>query len=1193
LIWVSALFTHLVAIRDATLLFAGCALVFFIDLATPVGLVSGIGYIGLVLISLRSRVERLATFAAAAGTVLIATAALVEGSFDSLLSDATLTALLSSAVMWLAAAPGASRRQSSRERTSADREYLDMALSASGMRVWDWDVRRNSMKLEGAAGHLHAGLVAHAAQDARGFIENTAHPDDREHVRRKLDAALKREPSFALRFRVIFPDQSIHVISLHGKVIRDQDGAATRVVCVTNDITAEVESAANIVRQTEAQRTLLDRINLATQAAGIAITDRDLRTGTVYRDENVCRVFGITAEQAQQTDALVSVTHPDDRELLESRLASAMNDPQQGDILSIRYRIIRPTDGETRYLQTHRRLFRDESGKVARVVGVAWDVTEEVLASEDFQARAKHERELLTRLSVAAKAARISPWEFDLKTRQFLWDDNRSPALGLDDVPIEELAARSAEVVHPEDRHLAEHALDQALANGDDEYEFKFRIVKGDNIRHMQTFARIIRDENGVAVRTVGATADITNEVQTTELLQRTAEQQRELTARLAMATDAAGIRSWEIDIPRRQLIFWDDLQRAQGNESAIGQPLSEAGKALHPDDVGAFDQAVSKAVAEGSDLFSYRFRVKNGDGYRHMQCHARLICDEAGRPLRALGVSWDITKEIEDAQALVRATEAAQAASRAKSELLANVSHEIRTPMNGIIGMARLLLDTRLDTTQRDYAQTIHGSADSLLRVINDILDFSKIEAGKVDLERIAMDLRRTVQEVGSAMQFQAAEKKLKLSLTVAPDVPPRVMGDPQRIRQCLINLIGNAIKFTREGEVDLNVYTAVREDGSKKLRFEVADTGIGISPKVMETLFTPFVQADASTTRKFGGTGLGLSIVKRLVGMMGGTVGATSQEGVGSCFWFEVPLQECTGQARSERSYERSVEQLSTSDSAILPALVHEYEGKVLLVEDNIVNQKVAKRFLERLGCEVTIAGNGEQAVQAIQTQSFRLVLMDLQMPVMDGFTATTRIRELEGGGPRTPIVALTANAMEGQQEQCMLAGMDGFLTKPLNVDRLRSILDGFGLRSTTSHDASKDDSDAAGNAPASGMRPVELVDLAGLREVTDGDAEFTAELLTTFYASVEQILSEIDSHLAAGDRARIASAAHKLKGAGANIHAHVLAAAAARLEHEAPELSADELHASIERLGAVARDTMDFLRSIRPDTLASSAA
>jgi signal transduction histidine kinase/CheY-like chemotaxis protein len=402
-----------------------------------------------------------------------------------------------------------------------------------------------------------------------------------------------------------------------------------------------------------------------------------------------------------------------------------------------------------------------------------------------------------------------------------------------------------------------------------------------------------------------------------------------------------------------------------------------------------------------------------------------------AGMILVALLGVFGVVSELE------RGRMVATESSSAKSAFLAQMSHELRTPMNAIIGMSSLLVDTELESEQREYAETIHTSAHALHTLLDDILHFSKLEAGKIELESIDFDVRRVVDETLDLFSVQAEGKRLELSSEVDGDVPRALLGDPGRLRQILLNLVGNAIKFTEQGGVHVTVqHVASLGAGGHRLRVAVADTGIGIPRDRLDTLFQPFVQADASTTRRFGGTGLGLAIVGQLVGQMGGQVGVMSTEGRGSTFHFTLDLAE----SHAPWSVD-SVDRIAP----IVPRDAGSGAGqRVLVVEDNPVNQRVAQRMLERAGYAARIASSGAEALDRLAEGGFELVLMDCQMPGMDGYQVTARIRERERAtGAHVPIVALTANAMHEDRERCLAAGMDAYLSKPIEYDRLCATL------------------------------------------------------------------------------------------------------------------------------------------------------
>jgi PAS domain S-box-containing protein len=505
----------------------------------------------------------------------------------------------------------------------------------------------------------------------------------------------------------------------------------------------------------------------------------------------------------------------------------------------------------------------------------------------------------------------------------------------------------------------------------------------------------------------------------------------RALTAaeeRLRLAVQAGGLGIWEWSIADDRL-FWDERVHAlHGTDPGAFAPTPAAAAALvHPEDREALAAAQRLALATGDEL-QHEYRIVRADGgVRHLRSHALVRREERGQ--RMVGVVSDITAARSAHEAMHTALLAAEAATTAKSDFLATMSHEIRTPMNGVIGMTELLLDTGLNAEQRDMVQTIHTAGSGLLELINDILDYTKVESGRLDLERQPFDPAALARAAVALFAPQAASRGLALRLDIAAEAPTCLIGDQHRVRQLLLNLVGNAIKFTERGSVTVRVG---RRGTDRAAILEVADTGIGIPPEHLPRLFQRFSQVDNSRARRHGGTGLGLAICKRLAEAMGGSIGVDSEPGRGSTFRVVLPLPERAGlppppPTPSTESYVRS------------------QRLRLLLAEDNPMNRRVAVAMLEHLGHTVETAADGQEAVAAFRRGAFALVVMDMAMPVMDGLAATRAIRaaEAELGLPRTPVVALTANAGAADREACLAAGMDDVLAKPIATAELAAAI------------------------------------------------------------------------------------------------------------------------------------------------------
>jgi PAS domain S-box-containing protein len=667
------------------------------------------------------------------------------------------------------------------------------------------------------------------------------------------------------------------------------------------------------------------------------------------------------------------------------------------------------------------------------------------------------ERKLSAMLGLASRAARAGFWDWDLASGRVSWSRDMESLFGFSpnrDEDFDNWAAWRA-AVHPDDLSMAEE-VSLAAAREQRPLALDYRIVRPDGeLRWIETRADIHRDETGKPRSLAGISLDVT-ERRLAELELATYRDQlegmvAERTAELQAATRRLADKERNIrqilenlPIPITVASLADGAPFTFIN-ATFSATYGYAGETLpslrHWIDTALPDaedrarllagvEAARQDIGVGADADHRRMapmkcRILRQD---HAERHA-LVNALAGDGIIIL--SWiDITPLKQAEQALIEAKHRAEHLERTKSAFLANMSHEIRTPMNGILGMTQLALRDQPDDRQRHYLQSIEFSAQSLLGILNDILDISKIEAGKLHIEQAPFELGRLVENVLLLVEPAAEQKHLMLRFEFDPDLQPYYQGDALRIRQVLANLLGNAVKFTAAGEVKL----AVSRPALGRLRFAVSDTGIGLSAEQQKQLFLPFSQADVSTTREYGGTGLGLAISKQLVELMGGQIGVDSAPGQGSCFHFEIAAEACDAPVAPKPGITTEVSQ---EPAASLMG------RRVLLVEDNAINREIARRILEMEGLRVELAEDGQQAVDQFRASRPDLILMDVQMPVMDGYEATRRIRELD---PDVPIIALTANAFPEDIDKTRAAGMNLHLTKPIEVDEMRATLRRF---------------------------------------------------------------------------------------------------------------------------------------------------
>jgi PAS domain S-box-containing protein len=738
------------------------------------------------------------------------------------------------------------------------------------------------------------------------------------------------------------------------------------------------------------------------------IWETDLSGRHTYSNQALLNLLGYKPEAFVGKDYF-DFLHEEDAQAVKKRIPKLIAEKRgwNGWVLRWRHR-----DGSYRFLESNAKPIINSDGEIVGYRGADRDITERKLMDENYRRLASLTSDYVHYCTRSGNSSFRVQWV----------DGAIRPISGYRIKDVIEMGC-FLPLVHPDDQKTVSDYL-LGLQPGDRK-SIEFRIVtKEKEVRWVSENSQCASGQFEGELILLGAVTDITERKQAEEALRASREM-------LVQTQQLAQVGSWQFDVAGNQLEWSEETFRIFGMDpQAFAFSYEEFLKAVHPEDRAAVDAAYSTSLREGQGSYEIGHRIVRQDSgdvrYVYEKCqHER---DANGAVIRSTGMVQDVTERKTNEVALLAATQAAEAANRAKGLFLAKVSHEIRTPMTSIIGFGELLEDTELNPEQQKYLAAINAAGSSLTLLIDDVLDLSKVDAGELAINLDEFRLHDFIGNMVSLQEQQAAVKNLSLSVRVDPLIPDVLVGDSLRIQQVLLNLVGNAIKFTEKGHVGIDVSLIEESDVRVLLDISIKDTGIGISPGQLEKIFEPFAQAPGVNSHNYGGAGLGLSISRSLAALMGGSIRVESQVGIGSTFHFILPLKRKTGHVEEKT--------LAESDAPIWrgPAL------NLLLAEDNPVNTQFITTILENLGHKVTHAANGKVAIDLFKTNEFDLVLMDIQMPVMDGVDALSIMRELEQLSERTlRVIALTAFALIGDQEKYLEIGFDGYLSKPFTIRSL----------------------------------------------------------------------------------------------------------------------------------------------------------
>jgi PAS domain S-box-containing protein len=1138
-------------------------------------------------------------------------------------------------------------------------ERLATAQQMAHIGSWEWDVITNEVVWSDEEYRL-LGFAPRAFTPTLEHSLASVHPDDLAFSRTWIRSIRAHKEPSELDNRIVRPDGQVRVLNSRATVTLDNSGNVLRVVGTSQDITerkrAEMEHQviSEIVQGVTTTSNLDELLALTHRsiskvlyAENCFIGLHDLKTDLVHFEFWVDQRDAVSPPQpiakgftrssyVLRTGEPLLLTREREAELFDqsaiaksgSPAASWLGVPLRTPTGTIGVLVVQHYEKEDAYSTRDLEFLASVGDQIALAI-------ERKLAEEELK-RSED------RLAAAQKMAQVGSWEWDVITNKVVWSDEEYRLFGLEPGVCEVNWRFYLSLLHPSGRTDAVRWFKSVRAMKKSS-RMDMLIVRSDGEeRIMNSWADVVLDQDGNVIRVIGTSQDVTEREKAERALGESEE-------RFQLVSRATADAIWDWDMTANRISFSESFETLFGYRTGEFEPTLEFWvNAIHPDDHDKIQSGLDEFIASREESWSaeYRFRCAD-DSYAFVFDRAYVVRDAAGKAVRMAGSMQDITPQKKAEEDLRVAKEAAEAASRTKSEFLANMSHEIRTPMNGIIGMTDLALETELSRDQREYLGMVKSSAHSLLGLINDILDFSKIEAGMLELEAIDFSLRDCIGGVLKPLGLRADQKGLELVADISSDVPDHFVGDSMRLRQILINLTANAIKFTERGEVVIKVAAEAAPDGESELHFSVADTGIGIPVEKQKAIFEAFAQADGSTTRTHGGTGLGLSIASQLIQKMHGKIWVESKVGEGTTFhftarlrvrgtpllavksaelcdldglralvvddnavnrrilqelllnWRMTPTVVESGQAGLDEML-RAAESGSAYQLVLLDAVMPEMDGftlaekiheqpeladatvmmlssampagsaarcgtlgiaswltkpvtqsdlldaillainrnpedqtargletslapsapirsslRILVAEDNPVNRAVATGILERQGHLLVHAANGREAVDAFSDGAFDLILMDVQMPEMDGFEATRRIRELEEGTEsHIRIAAMTAHAMAGDRERCLAAGMDDYVSKPLRKEDLLRALNGAKPNEAR---------------PETGTRF--LYSREELLSQCDGDEKLMSELVSIFRDHTPEIVHAIGEAVEKRQAPALATQSHKL--------------------------------------------------------------